>query len=779
MRLPKFFSVLLAAILTSTLFAGCNKDTVVTWKDLCFEAVAVALPGEEFKNVIDMTYNGDKFIISAYTTIYPEDKSDIDNHIRHNYLIAADEKKGITKKSELLVGTEENDFASISYNYLYSTKDGTVYAIEDYSMNFLDPNGRTYSASTNSIVTIDENLKITRFADLSDVIGEFVPNLSYAYIADFKADNEGNVYLLANNSAYGINAATGNLFMHIKAAEVNGMINGFVESPDGKMNIILNEYTLTSGGTKHDIVIAEIDTKDGSLGDSSPLPVEDKTFFGGKKYPYYTYNTSYIYGINPDGSENTPEKTIVANLLESGSASLELRSIIYASDEKFAVLASDVSTHQIGIYMLKKLDPKDVPDKTTLTVAGIRTSFFADYYIKEFNRKSTEYKAELKSYGTEGASYRDRLTAFNLDFAAGNTPDVLIIDINMDYYGYASKNMFTDLYPLIDEDPDISRDDLVQPVMKAHERAGKLLSITPNYSIQTMFGKTEIFGEKKGQSLAELQAAAAFYPEATLFPKDESAGSVLMKFVEFSILDYVNYETGECNFNTPEFIALLEAAKKYPVEVPYVAYNPAGYVTSIAKNKVLLYEVGINDFRKIVDIEHGIFNAPVTFLGYPNNSGNVGSYIYPEDEVAILSDSKNADGAWEFVKGFMQYKGPQNTSENSYTKLLPIWQKHMDDFAADALDNPYYIDYTTGEKVYSSHATMVDGQILSLAHNTPEDNERIIELINSVTGIYRGAGEIFGIIREDADVYFRGQKSAEETAAMIQNRVTTYLEETK
>jgi ABC-type glycerol-3-phosphate transport system substrate-binding protein len=763
MKLPKFFSVVLTAFMFSALFAGCNKETALTWKDLCFEAVTVAAPGTDFNNVIDAAYNGEKFIISAYTTIYPEDRNDFENRVQQNFLLTADEKNGVIKKTEY----------PESYNYLYAAKDGTVYGIQTISQNYVDANGRPYTSETYFVVTIDEDLNVTRVLDLGAAIGEFIPNLSYAYIADFKADKDGNIYLLGNNNAYGINTKTGNLFMNIKSTEVNGMMTGFVESPDNEMQIIMNEYTITSEGTKSAKVVAAINVEDGSTDGSIPLPTEDKTFFGGKKYPYYTYNTSYIYGI--DGQ--TSEKTIVANLLESGSASLEIRDIVYASDDKFAVLASDVSTHQIGIYMLKKLDPKDVKDKTTLSVAALRTSFFADYYIKEFNRKSTEYKAELISYGTQGASYRERLAAFNLDFAAGNTPDVLIIDVNMDYHGYVSKNMFEDLYPLIDEDPDISREDLVQPVMKAHETNGKLYSISPNYSIETLIGKTEIFGEKKGQSLAELQAAAASHPEATLFSKYESASSVVMKFISHSLSDYVNYSTGECYFNTPEFIALLEAAKKYPVEAPYETYNPGGYVTSIANNKILLYEQSINDFREIVDIEHAIFDAPVTFLGYPSESGGSGSYIYPEDEVTILSDSENKAGAWEFVKGFMQYKGPQNTESNMYTKLLPAWQKHMDDFAADALDDPYYIDYQTGEKVYSSHATMVDGQILSLSHNTPEDNARMIELINSVNGVYRGDGDIFTIISEDADTFFRGQKSVEETAAMIENRVSTYLAE--
>jgi hypothetical protein len=764
MRLPKFFSVVLTMFMIVAFFSGCNKDTAITWKDLCFEADAVALPGEDFKSVNSSAYNGEKFIISTYTTDYPEDIYDYDNYKYHYYLITADEKNGITKKTEL----------PARYNYLYAAKDGTVYGIEISSQDYVDDNGRPYTSETYHAVTIDEELNVTRVLDLGAIVGEFIPNLSYAYIADFKADTDGNIYLLANGDTFGIEAVTGKLFLHKKASEVNGAIRGFVESPDGKMQIIMYEYNITSEETSRVDVIKEINTSDGSFGDPVPFPAEDKTFSGGNKYPYYTYNASYIYGLNP----KTSEKTVVANLLEAGSASLEIWNIIYDSDEKFAVRASDASTLQIGIYMLNKLDPKDVPDKKTLTVGAVYTSFWVDYYIKEFNRKSDEYKAELITYATnEGSTRSERLTNFNAKFAAGDTPDLLIVDRNMDYHGYAAKNMFKDLYPLIDEDPDVKREDLVQSVMKAHETEGKLFSISPNYSIVTLIGKTEIFGEKKGQSLAELQAAAAVYSDASLFAADETASAVLTKIVVNSISDYVNYETGECYFDTPDFISLLEAAKKYPVDVSIVSNDYNVYLGSIVNNRTLLFETSIGSFRDISEAEHAFFDAPVTFLGYPSKNGGTYAYINAYNEVAILSDTEYPDGAWEFVKEFMKYKGPMDTESSMYSKLLSVWQENMDNYAADALYDPYYIDYSTGEKVHRGHATMVNNQILPLPKNTPEDNERIIELINSVTDVYRVDTDIIQIISDDADTFFRGQKSAEDTAEMIQNRVSTYLAE--
>ncbi|MDR0943614.1 MAG: extracellular solute-binding protein [Ruminococcus sp.] len=759
MKTGRFLSVILSTIIVAVVFAGCNQSVTGTWKDYCFEAVPVISGGTDFESISEMAYNGDKFIIAAYDIDYPEDRSDYDNYVYHNYLAALDEKNGVIKKVEI----------SEYYSNFYSASDGTVYAVEIIGQESVDSNGITNYESEYYVVTIDEDLNVSRVLDISEIISDS----TYTYITDFKADSHGNIYIFANENAYGFNTASGNLFFTKKATEVNGVIKGFVESTSGEMNLIMYELTSTTDGSKLTDVIAEIDTNDGSLGDSVPFPSEEKTISGGKKYPYYTYNSSNIFGIN----QKTSEKTVIADLLASGSASLEFWDIVYVSDEKFAVYASDRSTHINGVYMLEKMDPKTVQDKVIINVAAVDSNIYVDYFIKEFNQKNKEYQVELKTYETEGSSYSDRLTAFNADFAAGNTPDVLIIDQNMDYYSYVNKNLFVDLYPLIDEAPDIKREDLVQPIMKAHETNGGLYSITPNYCIYTFMGKTEIFGEKKGQSLAELEAAAAAYPDAKLFYNNNSASDLVASFVDYSLTDYVNYTTGECYFDTPEFIALLESAKGYPIEVSDSLTNPDDYLNSIINDKTLIFEYYIADFRDIVNIEKTYFDAPVTLLEYPRRNGGAGAFVVTMDEVAILSNAKNPEGAWEFVKEFMQFKGPEDNQEGSYSKFLPIWQKHMDDLAADALYDPYYTDFSTGERVYKKNNTYINGQVLPLPNNTPEDNAKVFELIDGVTRVNRNDRKLLRIIREDADLYFRGQKSAEETAAMIQNRVSTYLAE--
>ncbi|MDT8978838.1 hypothetical protein RQP50_21610 [Paenibacillus sp. chi10] len=51
------------------------------------------------------------------------------------------------------------------------------------------------------------------------------------------------------------------------------------------------------------------------------------------------------------------------------------------------------------------------------------------------------------------------------------------------------------------------------------------------------------------------------------------------------------------------------------------------------------------------------------------------------------------------------------------------------------------------------------------------------QLLAAASGYRSGEDKLYSIVGEEAKSYFSGQKSAEEVAKLIQNRVTTYLNE--
>jgi hypothetical protein len=60
---------------------------------------------------------------------------------------------------------------------------------------------------------------------------------------------------------------------------------------------------------------------------------------------------------------------------------------------------------------------------------------------------------------------------------------------------------------------------------------------------------------------------------------------------------------------------------------------------------------------------------------------------------------------------------------------------------------------------------------------TAEQAKEYRELIDGITMISQNDREITGIILEEAAAYFNGQKTSEEVAELIQNRVQTLVYE--
>ena len=90
----------------------------------------------------------------------------------------------------------------------------------------------------------------------------------------------------------------------------------------------------------------------------------------------------------------------------------------------------------------------------------------------------------------------------------------------------------------------------------------------------------------------------------------------------------------------------------------------------------------------------------------------------------------------------------------------------------------YYEDPETGEQVPQPTMTYeFDGQQIDILALTQEEYDlfmRVYENCNSVTAYNQ---EINNIITEETAAFFDGQKTAEETAKIIQDRVSLYVAE--
>lgn len=375
--------------------------------------------------------------------------------------------------------------------------------------------------------------------------------------------------------------------------------------------------------------------------------------------------------------------------------------------------------------------------------------------IVSFNKNSAEYAAELTEYSD--VDYFDAVTRLNLDITTANAPDILVITSPKSYtYSYMDKGLFADLYEFIDSDPDLKREDFLDSVLKAGEKNGKLFSFAPEFYINTVVGKTSLVGDKQGRTVEEFIELVDAYPDKKIMEGNGTKGGALLMLALYDYGRYVDQSTGECSFDSEDFIKLLEFCNRFPYEVD-------GYDADNIRDGTSLFSsfYSVSNFYDIHSLEYYAFGEPVTFMGFPGVAGN-GSVIQKETEYAIISGSANKEGAWEFLKYFLSEEYQDGIALKG--ESFPIRLSSLELAAEEAKKGTY--DSITGEYIEP-----VGGV------NTDEDNQRVYDLFGSATGSVDIDSRIYEIISVEADAYFSGQKSAQEAAAVIQNRISNYLAE--
>lgn len=426
--------------------------------------------------------------------------------------------------------------------------------------------------------------------------------------------------------------------------------------------------------------------------------------------------------------------------------------------------------------------------KKTVTMYSLYTDSEFEQAVADFNRASSEYRVEVTEYSKEYPD--DPLTRFNNDIIAGNIPDLILLSPGMPVDSYISKGLLADLYGFMDKDGTINRSDYLESVLKAYETNGGLYELVPGFSIATLVGKTSIVGSTPGWTADEFISLADAAPDKYIVGDEYKLSLTQAEFFSAAVNvcyeNFINRETGECSFDSDEFIKLMEFSKRFPNETDreQLYANSSNYWDDYYKacrdGDVLLLVYHLRSFGGIRELEKLNFANPVTFKGYPGAAGN-GAVFDLRTEISVTAKASEPDGAWEFVKYLLSDEYQRRyTAEDSEEESgqFPIKKSVFDELAQKAMERPFY-ENDDGIKVYYEKTVWNGSYTVSIGVNTDSDNKKVTDFINSVENIRRYDLQINTIINDEAAAYFDGRKSAEEAAQIIRNRVQNYLDENR
>lgn len=601
----------------------------------------------------------------------------------------------------------------------------------------------------NELETVDATAALAKVKDL--------------YFGDILTDSEGNYYASANESVY-VLKATGELILEVKA---DAYISDMFALPDGRI------VTACYGNTGWQI-------QEVSLSGKNLVPVESAirfeygTYTGGKDTDLlYTQDTT-LYTANLKDEE--PVR--ILDWVDSDISSNNLQDVIILEDGRIAALtmAWNSENSQSELAVLTKKKRSEVPEKKILTYGTLYLPYFTNQDIVAFNKQSDEYRIEIKQYGDDNTDMETKISLLTADITSGNGPD--IIDMFYNYIpleDYLNMGVLEDLNPYLEKDPELKKEDFVDSVIKAYEKDGKLYSIMSGFGVRTIAGKVSDVGTGKSWSVDDFIKLVESKPADIEILPYSSKSSILNLMCSLNINRFINQETGECNFAGEDFIKILEFANRFPKEMQYDPNGPSE-IEKIRSGELLLLDTTVTSVQ-LFQMHEFMFGEEVNYIGYPT-IGESGTIVTPfGTTVAMNAQSGNKEGVWEFIRFNLLEENQKNIQ--SYSSCFPILKSALEAKFEKEMEAEYYEDEDGNQKEMAKSVWGQGDFSVEVFSVTAEQVERVRELIDSVGNDQKSNAKINEIINEEALAYFEGQKSAQDAAALIQNRVQVYVNETR
>ena len=441
-------------------------------------------------------------------------------------------------------------------------------------------------------------------------------------------------------------------------------------------------------------------------------------------------------------------------------------------------------TYNLDYVTVAKVPYDSVPQKISLSMATMYVDYSTQKAVINFNRSNDKYRIDLidySEYNTED-DYNAGLTKLNTEIMAGNMPDILALDTRTPYRQYAAKGLLEDLYPYIDADSELDRSDYFPNVFSALEVNGGLYTACAGFGILSAVGATSIVGDTPGWTYDEYYEALAKMPEGCEgFDYGYDRNTLLTLCLALDMDDYMDWSTGECRFDSEDFVKLLEFANQNKTDFDYenAEYTEEDTAANrIREGKQMLTSANFFSADYMYNNFEQTFGAPVTIKGFPTMHG-VGNMITIQSSYAMSSTCQHKDAAWQFLRTFLT---------EDYQKDVPYLPTNMNVFEKQLADsmvveyekdpNGNYMLDENGERIPVSKGMISDGvNTYTIYATTQEQADQLRQAIADTTKLMNYDMSIADIVTEQAAAYFSGQKSAEEVAKLIQSKANIYINE--
>ena len=561
-------------------------------------------------------------------------------------------------------------------------------------------------------------------------------------------NSNGHIYLNCSN-AIRVYDLEGELICSIPHDEWEGEL---ILGGDGKV-YFFEEQDSGSGGT-----ISVIDTDQYMLTEQF---VYDKGFVcgGDAESPFFQILPEGLYRMELDGE--TRPIVLWDECLLSVSGMQEAKAL---GDGRFLLGGAFAQAMQ-----LVPCEPSDIKPKIMLTLAVLPTQDALDreldpttYYsdviqsITAFNAVNPDCYVKLLDLSEGGSLTAEQaLTKLNTGIISGSAPDMLVLNGSLSPFPFIRQGLLRDLTQDLEADPDLGVEDIVLADAIRND-CGGLYVMTNRFSIETRLGLCSRFGDAWGWSFDDYLRIDAETPEDHMVIYNLTQDYFLRMSVTRYLRQAIDWENGTCDFNNPQFVQTLEACR----DMRPTPEDPENMIfgMNLMGDGVLVTEMAMIDGVTALASESRHVGQPICIIGWPTTDGSCGSDFGVSYPIGVMKNGAHPELCWHFLKYWLLH--PNTDPHRGIPNARPLMEKLIDE-ARHIDPNQEWSDWYDGLRSPMTEAEITQFQELlrRMEHTTLYDETA------------------FEIVSTEIAQFLAGQRSAEETAGIIQSRMSIYVSE--
>ena len=456
------------------------------------------------------------------------------------------------------------------------------------------------------------------------------------------------------------------------------------------------------------------------------------------------------------------------------------------------------------------------PDENILIYAALNpVSKELAHSVELFNRDHPDTQIEIHDYSDEGG-----LKRLQTELVLGKVPDIMEMhyfgkagprvaaDNNsyrvvpgsyadaadehwMPYRVMAQKGYLEDLWPYIESDPDFGREGVLEAPIKAAEIDGGLYILFQRVTIFTLTGRESVVGDRYSWTMEDVMEVLNEMPEgSTILRYNMTRRDAFFNLLRFSLDRFVDWEAGECHFDSQGFLDLVQFLENMPDEVDYEdPVEAEEEVRRRIRNGRQMLEGMMIDWQDSVGYSDAIWQERAAFPGYPTADGSSGSFFYPLGTILSMSSvCRHKDAAWEYIRWLLKPRVSKSQPVTIFMNIpvsmhdyeLLIWGELRQHYRSaefmGILEDPTILQ-KTDYPLFSYRHFNYGPPVNLMRLLTEEDTQRYESLINHTTLLYWPDDELSGIVWDSLGPYFAGDWTLDHTIDIIQSRATLYVNE--